>query len=38
MKTYIEFNTEKGMQATNETDKNFFKLIINLYMEKLWKI
>ena len=29
MKTYIEFNTEKRMQATNETDKNFFKLIIN---------
>ena len=29
MKPYIEFNTEKRMQATNEADKNFFKLSIN---------
>ena len=29
MKPYIEFNTEKRMQATNEADKDFFKLLIN---------
>ena len=29
MKPYIDFNTEKRMQATNEADKNFFKLSIN---------
>ena len=29
MKPYIDFNTEKRMQATNESDKNFFKLMIN---------
>ena len=26
IKTYIDFNTETRMQATNEADKNFFKL------------
>ena len=29
MKSYIDFNTEKRMQATNKADKNFFKLMIN---------
>ena len=29
MKPYIDCNTEKIMQATNKTDKNFFKLMIN---------
>ena len=29
MKPYIDFNTEKRMQATNEADENFFKLLIN---------
>ena len=29
MKPYIEFNTEKIIQATNEADKDFFKLLIN---------
>ena len=29
MKPYIDFNTEKRMQATNEADKNLFKLMIN---------
>ena len=29
MKPYIDFNTEKRMQATNDADKNFFKLMIN---------
>ena len=29
MKPHIDFNTEKRMQATNEADKNFFKLSIN---------
>ena len=29
MKPYIDFNTEERMQAINEADKNFFKLMIN---------
>ena len=29
MKPYIDFNREERMQATNEADKNFFKLMIN---------
>ena len=29
MKAYIEFNTQKRIEATNESDKNFFKLMIN---------
>ena len=29
MKKYIGFNTQKRMQATNEADKNFYKLMIN---------
>ena len=29
MKPYIHFNTEKRMQATNLSDKNFFKSMIN---------
>ena len=42
MKPYIHFNTEKRMQATNLSDKNFFKLMISsLYgktMEDMKKI
>ena len=29
MKKYIDFNTEKGKNATNDFEKDFFKLIIN---------
>ena len=29
MKKYIDFNTEKRKNAVNDTDKDFFKLIIN---------
>ena len=29
MKRYIDFNTEKRMEATNEADKNLFKLLNN---------
>ena len=29
MKPYIDFNTEKKMQATTVSDKNFFKLMIS---------
>ena len=29
MKPYTEFNTQKRMQATNKSDKEFFKLMIN---------
>ena len=29
MEPYIEFNTQKRMQATNKSDKEFFKLMIN---------
>ena len=34
MKPYIDFNTEKRMQATNDADKNFFKLMINSVYDK----
>ena len=29
MKKYIDFNTEKRMNATNDFEKDFFKLMIN---------
>ena len=29
MKPYIDFNTQKRKEATNETDKNHFKLLNN---------
>ena len=29
MKLYIDFNTQKRKEATNETDKNIFKLLNN---------
>ena len=29
MKSYIDFNTQKRMEATNEADKNLFKLLNN---------
>ena len=29
MKTYIDFNTRKRKEATNEADKNVFKLLNN---------
>ena len=29
MKPYIDFNTKKTMEATNEADKNLFKLMNN---------
>ena len=29
MKKYIDFNTKKRMNATNDFEKYFFKLIIN---------
>ena len=35
MKTYIDFNTQKRKEATNEADKNYFKLLKNACC--LWK-
>ena len=29
IKKYIHFNTEKGMNATNDCEKDFLKLTIN---------
>ena len=29
IKPYVEFNTRRRMEVTNEADKNFFKLMIN---------
>ena len=41
MKKYIDFNTEKRMNADNDFEKDFFKLMINSVhgetMENLWK-
>ena len=34
MKRYIDFNTQKIKEATNEADKNLFKLLINAVYSK----
>ena len=34
MKKYIDFNTEKGMNATNDFEKKIFKLMINSFYRK----
>ena len=34
MKKYIDFNTNKSMGATNDFEKDFFKLMINSVYEK----
>ena len=34
MKPYIDFNTERRKEATNEADKNLFKLLINAIFGK----
>ena len=34
MKPYIEFNTEKRMQATNKSDEEFFKLMVSFVYGK----
>ena len=31
MKKYIDFNTEKSKNAANDFEKDFFKLMINMY-------
>ena len=38
MKPYIDFNTKKRKDATNEADKNHLKLLIVLRMVKQSKI
>ena len=34
MKKYIDFNTEKRMNAANDFEKDFFKLVINSFYAK----
>ena len=38
MKKYIDFNTKKRMNATNDFEKDFFKLMISSVYRKQWKI
>ena len=38
MKKYINFNTEKRINAANDFEKIFFKLMINSVYRKQWKI
>ena len=38
MKKYIDFNSEKRMNATNDFEKYFFKLMTNSVYKKQWKI
>ena len=38
MKKYIDLNTEKRMNAANDFEKDFFKLIINSIYGKQWKM
>ena len=35
MKKYIDFNTEKRMNAANDFEKDFFKLMINSVYGKM---
>ena len=37
MKKYIDFNTEKRMNAANDFEKDCFKLMINSVYDKQWK-
>ena len=37
MKKYIDFNTKKKMNATNDSEKDFFKLMINYVYGKTMK-
>ena len=37
MKPYINFNTKLRTAATNDFEKDFFKLINNSVFEKLWR-
>ena len=37
MKKYIDFNTKKRMNATNDSEKDFFKLMINYVYGKTMK-
>ena len=34
LKSYIDFNTEKGKESTNEADKDYFKLVISCIFGK----
>ena len=38
MKKYIDFNTEKRMNAAIDFKKDCFKLMINSVYDKQWKI
>ena len=37
MKKYIDFNTKKRMRAANDSEKDFFKLMINSVYGKTMK-
>ena len=37
MKPYIDFNTHKGKEATNDAEKNLFKFLNNAVVQK-WEI
>ena len=38
LEKYKNFNTQKRNQAVNDFEKDFYKLLNNAFMERLWRM